>query len=240
VKMDEELALAVQQFLTWLDGPFGAAFAQLDGPDLRLQTEQRDRPVAGVQQRLQDAQRKVVNGQRADALNDVRWAANIALDGAGYPDPKEFRGKNVSIARAHACLWRGISCGLLGDIEKQLMNWDLMACDMWFGQAAWGFLNNGETAHGARALAEWSEARMAVGDWDSAHMFGTAAMALFVSVDEHQSSVAVAGRLAKNGPSDLDSAVLFGRTPSQSELVGLVTVLGGKNAYHLRANIMAV
>ena len=59
------------------------------------------------------------------------------------------------------------TCGILGSIEPQLISWDPMSCDMWFGQAAYIYLNLERGIEVARVLAEWSEARAFVGDSSS-------------------------------------------------------------------------
>lgn len=236
--MDQQTQQLVAQVRQWLSQGFGKAFADLDSAELRAQTEPRERPVAGTQQRLKEAQRLSLAGDVKGAWTSLAHAANISLDAAGYPDESEFRGQGKMAARSHACFWRGISCALVGGIESQLMQWDLMACDMWFGQAAWAFFELGEVEWGARAMAEWGEARLAVGDWDMAQMFLRAAGGMYLGLDDMQSSVALLERLAHPGPSRWESAFLLGRSPTEDERLMLVTILGGKNAYALRQAVV--
>lgn len=234
---DEELEQAIAQFRTWLSGPFGEAVRQLDSQDVKTKTEQRDRPVREAKDCLTRGYKLYTEGNVNAALREVRTAANLSLDGAAYPDAADDENGDKTAARGAACLWRGISCGILGSIEPQLISWDLMACDMWLGQAAYIYLSLERDIEAARVLAEWSEARAFVGD-EVSHQFGLTACLIYSKEGDTQSSIAVGNKLAYPGPSQWDSAMLLGRSPNTDEECMLRTVLGGRNTYAFREALL--
>ena len=235
---DEEVEQEIATLRTWLSGPFGEAVRQLDSENTRTITEQLDRPVHGAKDCLTRGYKLYTEGKVRAALMEVRMAANMSLDGAGYPDAADDEKWNKTAARGAACLWRGISCGILGSIEPQLMSWDQMACDMWFGQAAYIYLSLERGIEVARVLAEWSEARAFVGDSSSSHWFGQLAGVIYSNEGDTQGSIAVLNKLAYPGPSKWDSAMLLGRSPNTDEECMLRTVLGGRNNYAFREALL--
>lgn len=230
----------VATFWTWIEGPFGEAVRQLDSPDIKTQTEQRDRPVQGAKYRLTNGYRLYAEGNARAALMEVRTAANMTLDGAAYPDPIDDEHGDRTAARGAACLWRGISCAILGSVEPQLISWDLMACDMWFGQAAFIYLRLDRRLEVARVLAEWSEARVLVGDSAYSSQFGELAGVIYNEEGDTQGSIAVLNKLANPGPSQWDSAMLLDRSPTSDEASMLRTVLGGRNTYAFREALFRI
>lgn len=226
------------QLRIWIEGPFGDAVRQLDSADIRAQTEQRDRPVQGAKYCLTNGYRLYAEGNARAALMEVRTAANMSLDGAAFPDPADDEQSDRTAARGAACLWRGISCAILGSVEPQLISWDLMACDMWFGQAVCIYLRLDRRLDVARVLAEWSEARAFAGDSEYSAQFGELAGVIFNEEDDTQGSIAVLNKLAYPGPSQWDSAMLLGRNPSRDEASMLKTVLGGRNTYAFREALL--
>ena len=235
---DEEVEQEIATLRTWLSGPFGEAVRQLDSQDIKTQTAQRDRPVRGAKDCLIRGFKLYTEGKVNAALMEVRMAANMSLDGVGYPDAADDENRDRTAARGAACLWRGISCGILGSIEPQLISWDPMSCDMWFGQAAYIYLNLERGIEVARVLAEWSEARAFVGDSSSSQSFGRLAEIIYMKEDDFQGAVAVANKLAYPGPSRWDSAMLLGRSPNTDEECMLRTVLGGRNTYAFREALL--
>jgi len=228
----------IATFRMWIEGPFGEAVRQLDSPDIKTQTEQRDRPVQGAKSCLTNGYRLYSEGNARAALMEVRTAANMTLDGAAYPDSADDEHRDRTAARGAACLWRGISCAILGSVEQQLISWDLMSCDMWFGQAACIYLRLDRRLDVARVLAEWSEARALVGDSVYSAQFGQIAGLIYNEEGDTQGSIAVLNKLAYPGPSQWDSAMLLGRSPSEDEALMLRTVLGGRNTYAFREALL--
>ena len=232
--MSAEIEEMIERFCQWLDPPFGELVRQLKGPDASGQGERQDRPVLHARQSLIDGYAAFQRRDSQTCLNFLYTAANLAADGATFPDPAEFPFDGSEVGRGHACMWRGIACALLGNIEQQFIEFDLMSCDAWFGNAVWIFLDSQERILAGRALSEWAEARMAIGDNQTAGLFFNTASAIFISQDEGQRAITCSQRFARQGPANVDSAFFLGRPATHDEVIQLPTVLGGKNSYAMR------
>jgi hypothetical protein len=87
-------------------------------------------------------------------LNFLYTANNLAADDATFPHPAEFPFDGSEVGRGHAYMWRGIAYALLGNVEHQFMEFDLMSCDAWFRNTVWIFLNLQDQIMAGRALSE--------------------------------------------------------------------------------------
>ena len=235
-EQDEMIAKVLKQIEEQLRR-FGEIGEQLENDKENRSQPTFERPVKQSYELIVNANRRFLASDSEGCRNDLIQSAMVAQSGVVNPDRREFTSK--VLAQAHGSLWRGISAGLLGLVERDMSRSDFVNCDVWFGLSAFYFLSAGDRINCARAMAEWAEARQSIGDRESADWFARWAGTLYSSVDDDQSAVAVMHRLIHFDKPTQDSVVLLGRQPSREESLMLVTVLGGSNAIKMRSAMIS-